>query len=232
MISNDRNSGSEFNFLVKNDAYRIRKYPENYFHSILDIGANIGVFSTFMRMRHPKAEIVAVEPCIETCRYLRQNLNMLYVPIEEKALGTRTPLYFEKGQRGNHEILGHIFAEKSTYADTYRVESITLKQLNDKYKVRRRYALKLNCEGGEKHLIDDKSSHSVLLKADFIGMMVHYKTERNTSYSQYWIELEDYDNFLHSLLGKTHHIERHTDNTKRGSSVYSIYKDKEFSCGN
>ena len=231
MISNDRDSGSEFNFLVRNDAYRIRKYPENYFHSILDIGANIGVFSTFMRMRHPNANIVAVEPCIETCRYLRQNLNMLYVPIEEKALGTSSPLYFEKGQRGKHEILGHIFAEKSTYADTYRVEAITLKQLNDKYKIRRPYAVKLNCEGGEKHLIEDVTSHPVLLKADFIGMMVHYKNEINSSYSQHWLKLEDYDNFLYSLLGKTHHIVRHTNNG-RGSSICSIYKNKEFSYGN
>jgi len=230
MISNDRNSGSEFNFLIKNDAYRIKNYPDNYFHSVLDVGANIGFFSVYMRMKNPNASIVAVEPCIETCRYLRQNLNMLYIPIEEKALGSGQPLYLEKGQRGKHEILGHIFAENSKYENTYKVETITLKQLNDKYKVRRPYVVKMNCEGGEKHLIDDSTSHTVLKKADFIGLMVHYQNDRNLSYSKHWLKLEDYETFLHNLLGDTHYIERHHNN-KRGSSIYSIYKYKEFSYG-
>jgi len=227
MISNDRNTGNEFKFLIRNDTYGVRRYPENYFKFILDVGANIGMFSTFMRMRHPEATIIAVEPCIETCRYLRQNVNMLDVVIEEKALGLVSPLYLRKGRRGNHEIMGHIFSQESNYEDTYRVESISLKQLNDKYKVRRPYLLKINCEGGEGSLIDDISSHSVLQKADFIGMMVHYKNEKNVSYSQDWRTLEEYDNFFNSLFSDTHSVFRHHNNS-HGTSVYSIYKDKEF----
>ena len=230
MISNDRNTGNEFKFLIRDDTYGVRKYPENYFKSIIDIGANIGMFSAFMRMRHPEANIVAVEPCIETCRYLIQNLNMLNVHIEEKALGTISPLYLKKGRRGNHEIMGHIFSEESDYENTYRVESITLKQLNDKYKIRRPYLLKINCEGGESHLVNDPSSHPILKKADFIGMMAHYKNERNISYSQNWLTADEYDEFINKLFLDTHHIKRHTNN-KHGSCVYSIYKNKEFSYG-
>jgi len=230
MISNERNSGIEFDFIIRKNLYKINKYPENYFKVIFDIGANIGLFSVFIRMRHPDSKIIVVEPCIETCRYLRQNINRLDIFLEEKALGSKSPLYLEKGRRGKHEILGHIFSEESKYSDTYRVESITLEQLADKYDLKEPYAIKVNCEGGEKHLLEDTSSHPILKRADFIGVMVHYKNKRNKSYSQSWLTLEEYESFFNNLLGQTHYIERHHDN-RHGTSVYSIYKDRRFADG-
>lgn len=224
MISDSRGVANEVGFLITKDAYRIRSYPENAFKFILDIGANIGIFSVFARMRHPNAKIIAVEPCIETCRYLRQNIEMLDISLEEKAIGDGSTLYLDKGKRGKHEILGHKFMSTSEYENTYRVESITLKQLNDKYSVRRPYALKLNCEGGEFAVSQDLSSFSVLRKAEFIGVMIHYKTDRNAHYSSGWSTLEYYDSFFEEVLSDTHRIDRHHNDAKRGSSIYSIYK--------
>ncbi len=110
MISDSKNRGNEVKLIVNRDIYQVRRYADNYFHSILDIGANLGIFSVFMRMRHPDATIVAVEPCMETCQYLRQNINMLNIHVQEKAFGNGQPYYFTP--RAEAHMLNNMFLPK------------------------------------------------------------------------------------------------------------------------
>ncbi len=62
--------------------------PEEAF--IVDVGANIGLFSYFIRQQRPRAEILAFEPMPETLKALRRNADLhgfADVRIEECALG-------------------------------------------------------------------------------------------------------------------------------------------------
>jgi len=48
--------------------------PEHAF--VVDVGANIGMFSIFIKRNYPDAQILAFEPAPETARILRQNLDL------------------------------------------------------------------------------------------------------------------------------------------------------------
>ncbi len=223
MISDSKNRGNEVKLIVNRDIYQVRRYADNYFHSILDIGANLGIFSVFMRMRHPDATIVAVEPCMETCQYLRQNINMLNIHVQEKAFGNGQPYYFTP--RAEAHMLNNMFLPKQEQTTSYKVGSITLKELCDEYKIRKPYALKFNCEGGEEFLLEDPWAAAILQAADLIAIQIHFQTEYNQTYSKYWLKKEEYDDHFQNLLSSTHFIQCHHINSS-GKAYYEMNKKK------
>lgn len=59
---------------------------------VVDVGANIGLFSVFVKRRYPDAEIFAFEPVPHTADVLRQNVRLhqlANVTVHEVALGSR-----------------------------------------------------------------------------------------------------------------------------------------------
>ncbi|WP_378741127.1 FkbM family methyltransferase [Nocardia brasiliensis] len=58
---------------------------------IIDVGANIGLFSMYMKQRYPNARIAAYEPAPETAQALRKNLDPFTdISVHEHCLGTET----------------------------------------------------------------------------------------------------------------------------------------------
>ena len=53
-----------------------REYDDNYNNPsvIIDAGANIGLFSIFMKSKYPNAKIIAIEPDVENFKILEKNL--------------------------------------------------------------------------------------------------------------------------------------------------------------
>jgi len=219
MISNYKNQGNEFKHVVAKDLYGVKKYESNYFDIIFDIGANIGFFSVYMRMKHPYTRIIAVEPSIEVCNYLRQNINMLNIDLEEKALGTGERFFLLS--RGH--ILDSMFMPECE-GDSYGVESISLASLFEKYncKLSDKYLIKFNCEGGEKYIIGDKKSEEVLINAQHVGMQIHFKTP--TAPLDSWLNREEYDNWINNIFKDTHDITEHGQNMKKGTTFYWAVK--------
>jgi len=218
MISNYKNQGNEFKHIVAKDLYGVKEYQSNYFDIIFDIGANIGFFSVYMRMKHPYTRIVAVEPSIEVCNYLRQNINMLNIELEEKALGNGERFFLLS--RGH--ILDSMFVPKRE-GDSYSVESISLISLFEKYncKLSDRYLIKLDCEGGEKYIIGDKKSEEIVINAQHIGMEIHFKSQK-TPFDD-WLSFSDYDNWIKKIFNN-HIISFHTYNMDGGYGHYCIRK--------
>jgi FkbM family methyltransferase len=219
MISNYKNQGNEFRSIVVKDVYGVKKYRSDYFDVIFDIGANIGFFSIYMRMKHPYTRIVAVEPNIEVCNYLRQNINMLNIELEEKALGSGERFFLLS--RGH--ILDSMFVPECE-GDSYSVESISLVSLFEKYncKLSDRYLIKFNCEGGEKYIVGDRKSEEVLTNAQHIGIQIHFKSQK-TPFDN-WLSREEYDDWINHVFKDTHDVTEHRRNMNRGISFYWMVK--------
>ena len=210
MISDERSSMSEIRRIIFEDIYHIRQYQEGYFDTIFDIGAHIGVFSLFMRMRHPNAKIIAVEPCRETCKYLRQNLTGLGINIEEIALGDGSQLYFSPREHSH----SHRFVSRPN--ENYAVPSMTLPELFAKYRPTHRYMLKIDCEGGERSLIGDLKAHEILANAKQISIEVHF------GYFEDRLSWEEYDEWIRTI--PNHSVGYHFSSRKVGVGNYILEK--------
>lgn len=220
MISNKTNDGkSEIGNIITKDLYKVQGYPKDYFDYVVDIGANIGVFSVMMRILNPNAQIIAIEPHNETFSYLLQNINMLNISSEQIALGDGSELYFKA--RDDEHILNHMFVkEKSGHS----VNSITLYDIFNRYKldIKKRYILKFDCEGGEQSLLYTQGSELIIKNAEHVSMEIHFRS-KGTPY-KHWLPYVDYDAWIKSNFQKTHDIEYYCSRKNQGYGHYCLKK--------
>ena len=222
MISNSTNDGgSEVNIIVYKDSYHIRQYPMDTFDFILDVGANVGIYSVFMRMLHPHTPIVALEPCKETFGYLRTNTDMLNINLVEAAFGNpNVPLYFSPREKA--DLLNTIFADKPI-GDNYQVKVLSIADILKNYNLditKENHCLKFDCEGGEKHLIGDPVAEEAIIKSRHTAMEVHFYS-RGTPFD-YWVKWEVYNDWINDTFSKTHNIVYHSSNKHRGYGTYCM----------
>jgi len=119
---------------------------------ILDIGANLGVFTTFAARQSPQATLYCYEPS-------RRNYAILQENLQNNGLSDRVHIFnqaiaSESGTRSfliSVSPLGSLAEEQSSIANnnTERVDCVTLKDAFTQNGIQQLDLLKVNCEGGE-----------------------------------------------------------------------------------
>ena len=145
-------------------------------HVIIDIGANVGVFSAWAASVSPEVRVLALEPSPQICTFLRRNVgvNRLHnVTVVEQACG---------GERGEvtlytrgHEGLNSIYCQDnlaSRFKPLARVSMMTLDDVFERFELSRCDLLKLDCEGAEYEIILS-ASDSTLEKIARVAMEYH-----------------------------------------------------------
>ncbi|MCI0746941.1 MAG: FkbM family methyltransferase [Verrucomicrobia subdivision 3 bacterium] len=74
--------------IVHDDIYGLRKL-RGPVRTVIDIGANIGVFSIFAKLLFPNAKVIAVEPGESAFRFLSCNVSTLGIEQEACAIGAK-----------------------------------------------------------------------------------------------------------------------------------------------
>lgn len=172
--------------VVTHDIYRLRTLPFTP-DLIYDIGANIGVFTRFARSLWPDAYIVAVEPHQDNVEqfyeHTAENGSLKKIELLRAALGKGQLWHNLGAPNGAHESyvstgLGFDEIQMSIASNTERSEipTIMLNELIDHtwYKEGMKTVCKVDCEGGENCLWDDRPSMEALKKMDYICMEVHW----------------------------------------------------------
>ena len=141
--------------IVKEVWFENKYLPKNVFLDrngvIVDIGANVGVFSVFASTL-TRGKIVAVEPFSNNCKYLRKNLknnSVTNVIIEQAAIAKKTgkrAFYFQNCDAGH----GFYFAKESKSSQL--VNTISFAGLIKKHSIKKIEMLKVDCEGAEGEL--------------------------------------------------------------------------------
>jgi FkbM family methyltransferase len=134
-------------------AYLPTDWPGNADATVVDVGANIGVFSVWAVRELGAARVIAVEPGPAAVGALRGNIgrNRLdRVELIPVALGRdpRTATLFSRGPSSmntlfQRDLYGSDFEEEA------QVEVITLDDLFERFGIDRCDLLKLDCEGAE-----------------------------------------------------------------------------------
>lgn len=180
-----------FDEIVRQDCYRLRDV-QFIPTVVLDIGANVGVFSTYSAFMFPTSTIVAVEPDKRNWELLMEyTMHLPNVTRLNAALGMGTlwhrpveclcaPYYGGGTQYVSEQQLGES-QEWLTANHEYRkcaVESVSLSELVERYVDRKDLTvLKVDVEGAENSIFNHEPSMAALSRMDFITMEIHYQLD-------------------------------------------------------
>ena len=150
---------------------------------ILDVGANVGIFSRFARELFPLAHIVAVEPDQVNCdNFIRLTPLLDNVMLLRKAIGSGQMWKSRTHRNGAMvtylcETLGFgreglLDEERFELSD---VEAVSFASLCAEYvPAGKRCAAKIDCEGAENALIQDADSLAALSRLEYFAIEMHY----------------------------------------------------------
>lgn len=212
-----------FKEIVKKDTYRIRNFCPRSINFIIDIGANIGIFSIFARFLQPDAKIFAIEPYEKTYQQLKNNIKAMNIFVLNFCLGNGdnfVPInintnitqitYLDrqsiKGEKGG--VLSMVASKKlSTIFHDINIPR------NSKY------FIKIDCEGGEKFLLNDKDAENIIRNSVQTSIEVHFKSKSKPF--DYFLDWNIYNDWIHAF-SSTHTILYHHSNKRRGVGVYIL----------
>ena len=143
-----------YDFFIFYQVYIEKQYQFNFLKTpkvMVDGGAHIGFFTTYMKRAFPDAQVICIEPDTENFRLLQRNTaHLTNVHLENTGLwGEATHLKLV-----DELNVGSIGLMASESIAGEGVKSLTMTQLMDKYGLEKIDVLKLDIEGSEKNLFE------------------------------------------------------------------------------
>lgn len=171
--------------IVKGDGYNLDglSYRIKKAQTVVDVGANIGVFSALIHNLNPQCKIWAVEPNPHNLSILRENIGS-YAQILEYAISEKDEVVMaltDDGRintvscrtEGNRSSLGNQAFEDQTTI----VKGISFTELCDIYNIGLIDILKIDCEGCEETLL---ANSDLKHRVKFIVGEFHQEAEFKT----------------------------------------------------
>jgi FkbM family methyltransferase len=203
------------------DCYDLRKFDPYEIDYFLDIGANVGTVTLQAKVLNPKATVIGIEPAKDTFKILKENIRQWEntgIKLYNVALGDGDPLFFHrKGGAGcgMNKFFNSLENKKWDDKRGYTIESKTIKQIFEDYKIdtKKSYIIKIDCEGGERFLLQQQEDFNYYVRNSVQVMMeIHRGLGGGNSYDQWneWFkEVKD----THELkIGKW--VDKHTPKAK------------------
>jgi FkbM family methyltransferase len=137
--------------IVYKDDYRLRSDPLPRGAVVVDIGANLGMFSLHVAADHGAARVLAFEPFPDSFALLTRNAErnrldaIQPIPLAIAGQAGTRELHMQ-GRHGVHSLFG-------TSGEAVRIECITLADAFARFEIARCDFLKLDCEGAEYEII-------------------------------------------------------------------------------
>jgi FkbM family methyltransferase len=186
--------------VVDKDTYHVRDVADivsindpNYVHEkghkgidfvpdvVLDLGANVGVFSRYARSLWPDASIVAVEPNPWNQSVFEEFTKDPNIILLKNAIG-KGQMYYAKGANGAMEVylsqglgFNKLAFQRLNEKGTTVTSSVTGIMLTDLKKYcKGKVLLKLDIEGNESVIFNDPASMELMKTFEYICMELHF----------------------------------------------------------
>ena len=157
------NRGEHSDTKVLSDIYFNRPYTRDGFDIkkgdvVVDIGANVGIFSTFATSVAENVKVFAYEPSPDNFKYLEKNVVQNNLQKKIKVLNLAVSDRKEKVKLFTHSLGsgGHSIYEKVVVSDDHsyvEVPATTLKEIFVENNLKKIDFLKMDCEGAEYNIL-------------------------------------------------------------------------------
>ena len=184
------------------DEYYIKRLKPNSIKNFIDIGANVGIISILFRLLHTNTNILCVEPHPTTYQGLVSNVANMKINTLQGALGTGQDFYLFKDRKMDMCNSFMDIKTDNTFIKSYTISQIieySKLDINDLF-------IKIDCEGGEKYMFEDKETMNIINKLKMLAIEFHPKFD---------IKIGPLFNELTKMMHKTHKVEyvNHSDGT-------------------
>jgi FkbM family methyltransferase len=155
------------------DDYRLRSMHD-VSGTIIDIGANIGVFAVSVLHAYPHTRVIACEPMIDNIKLLRNNIDLnsygtRAIVVEQAVSEKHGAIDFYKSQASGGE--GTIMPQGTCF-EKRTVDAITLADLFERFSIRQCSLVKMDVEGAEYQILYS-TPRKILDKIDRIHLEYH-----------------------------------------------------------
>lgn len=194
------------------DTYSLRKYGPKTIDCFLDIGGCVGTTSLLFKTIDPYAEISSIEPCLEDYTKLKRLGDDWGFRTYNFALGDGKPLCFGRCHQGAHKFYAEEDKQWWPEVPEYFTESKTITEIFEFLHIRGRYIVKVDCEGGERFILNDAKSIPLIMGAIQFNIELH----RFGGAVEAWAEW--FDEFK-----ATHRLYKRNDKGQRDEKGQDIY---------
>ena len=147
---------------------------------VVDVGAHVGVVSSYLARRHPGLHVLALEPHPDIFRCLKQNLLENGAELVDafnsgvSADARDLDLFLEPANSGATSA----FKPSSPHSGASRSSSVQLASFLGERRIRRCRMLKVDCEGMEYEIL---RAPEALATVDYLSVELHFGTRLNRS---------------------------------------------------
>jgi FkbM family methyltransferase len=173
-LANNGNYNGLFGEIVTLDCYRLSTLPFTP-DTIIDLGANVGIFTRHCRGLFPDALIISVEPDTDNFEYLKVGNDHHKTKLLKKAVGTGNIYRLPNALNGAHECylsegVGYSGSDLKLF-ETVDVSSIMLPDLSRL--ITGKVLLKVDIEGNDTVIMNDPESVELIKTFDYITFEIH-----------------------------------------------------------
>lgn len=150
--------------VITNDSYELKKLydRDKGIEYVIDIGANVGAFSYYIKQLYPNAKVISCEPEPHCMKWVKVNTKNKGIYVEKAVVGDPTlkEVTFNVCHwAGNHHVDGKFdMAQWSRYGcrvdSQITVPAITLQEVIDQNKFTKVDLLKIDTEGSEGDILE------------------------------------------------------------------------------
>ncbi len=144
---------------------------------IIDLGANIGLTTLYLKNAFPDSKIICLEPDVENYQMLQKNISLNnnnngVIPINAAIWHEETELQLDKSFRdGKDWSLSFKQIEGKGRVD--KINAITLSSIIQSYSILRIDLLKIDIEGAERFILNKKVDLNFLSITKVIAVEIH-----------------------------------------------------------
>ncbi len=173
--------------LIFHNIFAFEEYLLKYVHfspqTIIDCGANIGLFSVYMKNKYPHSKIIAVEPDADNFKMLTKNTEKFAgVKLYNNGIWSSASKLkvYDKFEGGKWALVVEPIKEDIVPKDVLVIESVSISQIFEENNIEVLDILKIDIETSEKEIFS-KSFESWIGKVKVFVIEFHDWLEKGTA---------------------------------------------------